>query len=91
MKIKRMNVLFNYTDLGPGFTVYSGYLDLAEDFTAVTISAGQNVTGYGEWYKLMIVPFNVNVADDTCQFAITNVSSTPITFSGTWQIVLVGN
>lgn len=91
MKIKRMNVLFNYVDLGPGVTVYSGFLDLAEDYSAVTITSGQNVVGYGDWAKLMIVACNVNYADDTCQFAITNVSSAPITFSGTWSIVLVGN
>jgi len=91
MKIKRMNVLFNYSDLGPGVTVYSGFLDLDEDFSAVTISIGQNVVGYGAWAKLMIVACNVNYAADTCQFAITNVSSAPITFSGTWQILVVGN
>jgi hypothetical protein len=91
MKIKRINVSFGYTDLGPGATAYGGLLHFGEDYTSVTITAGHNVVGTGEWAKLMIVPYDVNLAEDSCQFAITNVSNSPITFSGTWQIVLVGS
>jgi len=91
MKIKRMTVYFYYSNMGAGLTALSGTYSLAEDFTAVTITAGQNVSGTGDWAKIMIVPCNVNLANDTCQFAVTNVSSSPITFDGSWQIVLVGN
>lgn len=91
MKIKRASVGFAYTGLGAGSTATSGNLNFGEDFAAVTVTVGQCVSGTGDWAKVMIVPCNVDVNANTCQFAITNVSSSAITFDGSWQVVLVGN
>lgn len=91
MKIKRASVVFGYSGLGAGSTATSGNLNFGEDFAAVTVTVGQCVSGTGDWAKVMIVPCNVDLNANTCQFAITNVSSSTISFDGSWQIVLVGN
>lgn len=91
MRIKRMNITLYANVLGAGATIQSGLLGYGEDFSSVTVIVGGLVSGTGDLGKVFLVPFNINNSDDTCQFMVTNVSNAPITFEGTWQIILVGN
>lgn len=91
MKIKRGTINLGVANFGAGATLTSGVLSFGEDFAAVTVTVGQCVSGTGDWAKVLVVPFNVDVNANTCQFAVTNVSSSTITFDGSWQVVMVGN
>ena len=91
MKMKRLTASFSASNFAAGATITSGLLHFNEDFDAVSIVVGNLVTGTGDWAKIMLVPFNVDLADDSCQFALTNVGSSTITFTGTWTFVAVGN
>ena len=91
MKMKRLSASFSASNFAAGATITSGLLHFNEDFDAATVTVGNIVTGTGDWAKVMLVPFNVDLDDDSCQFALTNVSSATIAFTGTWTFVVVGN
>jgi hypothetical protein len=91
MKIKRTSVFFTIAAFAPGQTLTSGNMGFGEDFTSVTVTVGQSFNGTGDWAKVLIVPFNVDLVNNTCQFRATNVSNSTIDFSGNWEIVLIGN
>lgn len=91
MKIKRLQASFNGINIPGGSTIYSSFLYFNEDFDAVSILMGNIITGTGDWTKVMVVPYNINLNNESCQFAVTNVSNDPITFTGTWTLVAVGN
>jgi hypothetical protein len=53
------------------------------------VTVGACTTQNGEWYKMLIVPFNVTTTG--CQFRIFNAASDAITVSGAvFQILVVG-
>jgi hypothetical protein len=94
MKIKRASIGLVASNFGAGTTITSGYLNFGEDFSAVTVSVGhcKNAEGVGgEWSKVFIVPFDVDVVNNRCRFKLTNVSNSAISFDASWDIVLVGN
>jgi hypothetical protein len=91
MKIKRMTVGFSATNLGAGATIESGFLNFAEDFTAVTVIMGQAYNSTGDWSKILVVPFEVDETNDRCRFVITNVSSSAVTFSSSYEVIAIGN
>jgi hypothetical protein len=91
MKIKRTAITIGISSFAPGATLTSGNMGFGEDFTSVSVMVGQSYNGTGDWAKVLIVPFNVDLVNNTCQFRVTNVSNSTIDFSGNWEIVLIGN
>ncbi len=91
MKIKRTSIGLSFSALGAGSTVASGFLGFGESFSAVTVSMGQCFNGTGDWAKLLIVPFNIDLVNNRCQFNVTNTSNSAINFTGNWDVLLVGN
>ncbi len=91
MKIKRISVTLAGTNLAPGGTLTSSNLYFGEDYSSVTVNVGQVYNGSGDWAKVLLVPCNVDLAANSCQFTLTNTSSAPITFSCSWELALIGN
>ena len=94
MKIKRASFGLLASNFGAGTTITSGYLNFGEDFSAVTVTIGHCKTAEGvggEWPKVFIVPFDVDLVNNRCRFKITNVSNTAISFEASWEIVMIGN
>lgn len=91
MKIRRTTASLAFNNLGAGQTATSGPLNFGEDFTSVTVTVGHVNNGTGDFQKVLVVPFNVNEINNTCQFHVTNVASSTITFTGSWEVVLIGN
>ncbi len=89
-KVVRMSGSLSYTNLGAGAYQDSGNLNY-ENFGGVpTVTVGQivNATATGDWYKVTIIPINVTATE--CQLRLVNLSSSPITFTGTWHFLIVG-
>lgn len=94
MKIKRASIGLATSNVGAGATLTSGYLNFGEDFSAVTVTVGHCKTAEGvggDWAKVFIVPFEVDVVNNRCRFKVTNVSNSVISFDASWEVVLVGN
>jgi len=90
MKIKIVSAGFNATNLGAGATLTSGYLGFGENFASVSVFVGNLTTGTGDYGKILIVPIDIDTSLDRCRFQITNVASSAVTFTGSWQFLLVG-
>ncbi len=89
-KIVRTTGSFTINNLGVGAYLDSGNLNY-ENFGGVpTVTVGQIVssTATGEWYKVLIIPINVTATE--CQLRLVNLASDTISFSGTWQFLIVG-
>jgi hypothetical protein len=91
MKIKRAAVGLSAVNLGAGASIESGYLNFGDDFTAVTVIVGQPYNSTGDYFKVLLVPFDVDVVNDRCRFKLTNVANSAITFDSDWDIMLIGN
>lgn len=94
MKMKRISVFFSATGFGPGATLTSGFLGFGEDFSSVSVAIGNCTTPEepnDSWSKVLIVPFDVDVVNNRCRFKVTNTSSSTISFSGHWDVILVGS
>ena len=93
MKMTRSGILLSFAGLGAGSTATSGYFYWTESFNAMAIYVGnvQSATATGEWYKIMVTPFEIDTVNKRCRFHITNVASTTVTFSANWEVLLVGN
>ncbi len=91
MKIKRTSVTLGGTNLGAGATLTSSNFYFGEDYSSVSVTIGQLSNCTGDCAKVLVVPFNVDNAANTCQFTVTNTSSSAITFTGSWDVVLIGN
>jgi hypothetical protein len=81
---------FTISNLAVGSYVDSGNLNY-ENFGGIpTVTVGQiiNASATGEWYKVHIIPINVTATE--CQLRLVNLASDSISFSGTWQFLIVG-
>lgn len=75
-------------------TGVTGFLSFSENFASVTVLVGHckgTENGGGDWAKVLITPFEVDVTNNRCRFKVTNVSSATISFDADWEILLVGN
>ncbi|WP_255080611.1 hypothetical protein [Lacihabitans sp. CCS-44] len=89
-KVVRTTGGFGVTNLSVGGFVDSGNLNY-ENFGGIpTVTVGQvnNATATGEWYKILIIPINVTATE--CQLRIVNLASDTVTFTGTWNFLIVG-
>jgi hypothetical protein len=93
MKMTRSAILLGFGGLGAGGTATSGYFYWTESFNSVAIYVGnvQSATATGEWYKVMLTPFEIDTVNKRCRFHITNVANTVVTFNANWEVLLVGN
>ncbi len=95
MKMKRASVAFTGTGFGVGASLTSGFFNFGEHFSSVTVSMGNctstGAVADGEWEKMMITPFDIDLVNDRCRFRVANTSNAPVTFNATWEVVLVGN
>ncbi|GAB3517003.1 hypothetical protein [Emticicia fontis] len=89
-KVVRISGSLAYTNLAVGSYADSNPLNY-EDFGGIpTVTVGQVVsaTATGEYYKIHVIPINVSATQ--CQLRIVNLASDPVTFSATWQFLIVG-
>lgn len=89
-KIVRSTGGFGVTNLAVGAYTDTGTLNY-ENFGGVpTVTVGQviNASSTGEWYKVLIIPINVTATE--CNFRVVNLASDPVTFSASWQFLVVG-
>ena len=89
-KVVRTTGSLAATSLAVGGFIDSGDLNY-QDFGGIpTVTVGQinNATATGEWYKVLIIPINVTATE--CQLRIVNLASDSVTFTGTWNFLIVG-
>jgi hypothetical protein len=93
MKMTRSSISLGLAGVGAGGTGTTGYLYWTESFNALSIFVGnvQSATATGEWYKIMLTPFEIDTVNKRCRFHFTNVASTTVSFGAIWEVLLVGN
>ncbi|MES2773510.1 MAG: hypothetical protein V4722_04975 [Bacteroidota bacterium] len=93
IKIKRSSFVLFYNGLAAGASVKSGTLAFNTDFSSASVFVGNCTTPEtdgNDWAKLLIVPFDIDLVNNTCRFRVTNTSNTSISFNATWDLLIIG-
>lgn len=86
-KVVRLTGYLFGTDVAAG--VYGDGTLNYEDFGGVpSVSVCQVSNGTGDFYKFLVVPFNVTAT--SCQLRVYNSSNSKATMTGTWHFLVVG-
>lgn len=78
-------------NISAGGTIDSGYMSFLGNFSAISVIVGNVRNGStGDYAKVFIMPFDIDLVNDRCRFKITNVGNSSITFDAEWDIILIG-
>ncbi|MBN2173314.1 MAG: hypothetical protein JW731_04235 [Bacteroidales bacterium] len=87
-KVVRTSASFSATNMASNSYLISGTLSYESFGGTPTVVVGQLVSGSGEWYKIKLIPYSVGTGN--CIFRLFNTASDAVTFTGTWQILIIG-